>query len=41
MLNGKKEPFLTFEEQASFVLELSTNPEGMAQVRTLNQILPW
>lgn len=37
MLNGKNDPFLTFEEQASFVLELLTNPEGMAQVRTLKQ----
>lgn len=35
------DPFLTFEEQASFVLELLTNPEGMAQVRTLKQIVPW
>lgn len=41
MLNGKNDPFLTFEEQASFVLELLTNPEGMTQVRTLKQIVPW
>ena len=41
MLNSKNDPFLTFEEQVSFVLELLTNPEGIVQVRTLKQIVPW